>query len=161
MFVDAAQRQARRLEGRDHERRTGEQFAEKTRKLGAFQGVDEHEVKLARQPDRCGSIASLDSCPLLLEVAFDPVEDRAAGSPGQFRDDACFEYAMREVNPADLLNGRIGNENAPLRDRFEPTLRHQAVKHFSDALTGDMKNRGQSMLWQFRSRRQTALEKRA
>lgn len=68
---------------------------------------------------------------------------------------------MREIDPGDLLNARLRHEDTPLRDGLEAALRDQAVKHFSNALAGDVKNRRQPMLWQFRSRRQTSLEKRA
>ena len=161
MFIDAAQRQTRRLEGRHHERGTGEQFAEKTRQIWTFQGVDEHRVKLARQTDRSGSVASISGDPFFLEVALQPVEDRLVRAPRQFRDDACLEYAMREIRPANFLNAWIWHENAPLRHGLEPALRHQTVKHLSDALARNVKNRRQPMLWQFRSRRQTALEEGA
>jgi hypothetical protein len=60
----------------------------------------------------------LDSGTLLLKVAFDPVEDRATESTRQFGDDACLKNTMSEVDAPNLLNGRIGNEDAALRDRL-------------------------------------------
>ena len=118
-------------------------------------------MKLSREAHGRCPIASLDSGTLLLEVAFDPVEDRAAESPRQFGDDACLKYAMREINSPDLLDGRIGNEDAALGDRLKTTLRDQAVKHLSNALAGNLEDRGQPMFRQLRSWRQTAFEQSA
>ena len=68
---------------------------------------------------------------------------------------------MREINPPDLLNGRIGNEDATLGDRLKATLRDQAVKHLSNALAGNLEDHGQPMFRQLRPWRQTAFEQSA
>ena len=118
-------------------------------------------MKLARQPDGGRPVASLDGGPFFVEVGVDPTESRGVGPAGQLRDHAGLEHAMGKVRPGDLLNSRLRHEDAALRDRLQTTLGDQPVKHLSNALAGDMKDRRQPMLRQFRSRRQPALEKRA
>lgn len=122
MFVDAAERQARRFEGRDHERRTSQQFSEKARQLGIIQQIDEHQVKLAGEPDRRGAIASLNRGPFLFEMSLEPIKHWAARPARQFRNDAGLEHTMSEIDPADLFDRRVGNEHAPLRNGLEPAL---------------------------------------
>jgi hypothetical protein len=68
---------------------------------------------------------------------------------------------MREINPPNLLNGRIWNEDAALGDRLKAALCDQAVKHLSNALAGNLKDRGQPTFRQLRSWRQTAFEQSA
>ena len=88
VFVDPAEQQTRRLEGRNHKRRTSQQLAQKTRQLSIIQRVDEHQVKLPRETHRRCPISSLDSRTFLLEVALDRVENGTAESSRQFGDNA-------------------------------------------------------------------------
>jgi hypothetical protein len=68
---------------------------------------------------------------------------------------------MREINSPDLLGSRIGNEDATLGDRLKATLCDQTVKHLSNALTGNLKDRGEPMLRQLCTWSETTFEQSA